>query len=315
MFSQIQSGPISRLADTRYDAGWTRFSSGMQRFVLGFCKKILLANVLGDIVDEVYASDMTLLSPSYGWLGAICFSLQLFYDFAGYSDMAIGITQMFGYECPENFDYPYMTHSISEFWRRWHMTLGSWFRDYIYIPLGGSRVDKKWKLYRNLFVVWLLTGLWHGASWNFVVWGLLYFVFIAFEKATNLPNRLPSRLLRAIYRLFCLGIINTLWVIFRSKDLAQAVVFLKHMFFMDNGNTLKNARAWFLLKDNVVFLLCALLFCTPVIPMVERKCKEAAKKGFEIYQVCYLLILVALFLIALSYVISGSNNPFTYANF
>lgn len=163
--------------------------------------------------------DLEQTSAPLLWLGAVSYSLQLYYDFSGYSDMAVGIGQMYGISCPKNFDYPYITKSVSEFWRRWHITLGAWFRDYIYIPLGGSRVHSRARLYFNLFVVWILTGIWHGANWTFIFWGLGYFAAIAFEKTSGLPGKLKSKRSRTIYRFAVLAFINFQWVIFNSADL------------------------------------------------------------------------------------------------
>lgn len=186
-FAQITSGPICRYNEFYEDN--TNFARGGYYFVLGFVKKVLLANVLSIITVEVFGMDFSKTTPALLWLGAICYSLQLYYDFAGYSDMAVGLGEMCGISCCENFNYPYMTASVSEFWRRWHISLGSWFRDYVYIPLGGSRTKSKGRIYLNLFVVWLLTGIWHGANWTFIVWGLLYFVVISFEKIFQLPKK------------------------------------------------------------------------------------------------------------------------------
>ena len=165
------------------------FTDGLYVYTLGFIKKILIANVLGHITQEIFAINLNEATSSILWLGSICYSLQLYYDFSGYSDMAIGIGKIFGFNCKQNFNYPYMTKSISEFWRRWHISLGSWFKDYVYFPLGGSRVKSKMKLYFNLLVVWLLTGIWHGANWNFILWGFIFFIFIALEKNVQYSSK------------------------------------------------------------------------------------------------------------------------------
>ena len=206
-FAQIQSGPLTRYNDMAFpaelkgqkNAKLTLFSSGAFRFMIGFNKKVLIANVLSKITTEVFSLPFENFTVSYAWLGSICYSLQLFFDFAGYSDMAIGLSEMFGYKCTENFNFPYMTESVSKFWRRWHISLSEWFRDYIYIPLGGSRNTNKLAVYRNLFVVWILTGIWHGASWNFVFWGLGYFALISFERMTKLPERFRFKFSKIIY--------------------------------------------------------------------------------------------------------------------
>lgn len=323
IFTQISSGPLARADSILPDIlgggcrpSWNKFCDGMSRFVIGFCKKILLSNTLSDIVTWAFAANPVERTTAQAWMGAICFSLQLFYDFAGYSDMAIGLTKMFGYDCPENFIYPYATRSISEFWRRWHVTLGAWFRDYVYIPLGGSRVDQKWKLYRNLFTVWLLTGLWHGANWTFVVWGLGYFLLIAAEKATGMPERLTSRVARVAYRIASLFCINLLWVVFRAENLEAAWQYIQGMFCW-RADPIVNARAWFLIKDNAAFLICAVLFAMPLVPWIRKKCKEC--NGNRVAHVAcegiFAIASMILFCWAISYMVAGANNPFIYANF
>lgn len=318
LFTQIQSGPLSRYNDMVNV--WTQervfnpedFSEGVYRFVIGFNKKVLIANVLSGITLETFAPNAE-LSVSYAWLGAVCFSLQLFFDFAGYSDMAIGLSRMFGIGCPENFRYPYMSASVSEFWRRWHITLGAWFRDYVYIPLGGSRVKSKWRLYMNLAAVWCFTGLWHGASWNFVFWGLGYFVVIAVEKTIFLPQRLKKKSLRFAYRILVIAFVNFQWVLFRADGLRAGVRYLYSMFF-SSANTLADFRALFLLKEHWVFIAGAIFLCFPVVPWLEQQCRKKEELGF-IWNAGVFLINMGLFLVAVSYVVAGQNNPFLYANF
>ncbi len=220
-FPQVQSGPLSRYRDMQRKG--SLFSEGACQFIHGFAKKALLADSLGHIPAETFAARPDSMSTAYAWLGAVCYSLQLYYDFSGYSDMAAGISKMFGYSCPRNFQYPYLADSVAAFWRKWHMTLGAWFRDYIYLPLGGSRVSSKGLLYRNLFAVWMLTGIWHGAGWKFVFWGFVYFLCIAFEKTKGLPQTIHSRPGRALYRILTLLIVVFQWVIFRSQGLRAGI--------------------------------------------------------------------------------------------
>ena len=315
-FAQVQSGPLSRyetMEETPEKVSFDDFSEGVSRFIIGFNKKILLSNVLANITVEVFAVAPENMSVSYAWLGAICYALQLYYDFSGYSDMAIGLSGMFGYKCPENFNYPYMTSSISEFWRRWHITLGAWFRDYIYIPLGGSRVSHKWQLYVNLFMVWLLTGIWHGANWTFVFWGLGYFVLIAFEKTTKFPQRLNSKLAKFIYRVFSLGVIVVQWVIFNSTNMESAFQYLGVM-FGGAHNELAGYRTMFLLKDNCFFIIAAILCSFPIVPYLEEKLsKNAITKG--VWNLLFVVVNSVLFIWAISFVVAGQNTPFLYANF
>ena len=312
-FPQLQSGPLTRYAEMARPGAAERrelFTEGVRRFLCGFCKKVLLADVLAKIVNEAFALPAGELSCSLAWLGSVCFSLQLFFDFSGYSDMAIGLSGMFGYRCAENFRYPYATESVSRFWRRWHITLGAWFRDYVYIPLGGSR-RKTGRVLFNLFVVWVLTGFWHGAAWNFVAWGLGYFVWIALERLTGLPGRLKTGWGRGLYRVLALLLINFQWVLFRAESLTAGLGFIGRML---TPGTAGLARVLFLLKDYGVFLLAALLFSTPVVPWLEQKLESRprARKAFELAQAVCLL---ALFAWALSFVVAGQNNPFAYANF
>lgn len=319
-FGQVLSGPLSRYDDMknisntlndkseRYDL----FAEGVYRFMIGFNKKVLLSDMLSNITNEIFSAPFENFSIGYAWLGAICYSLELFFDFAGYSDMAIGITKMFGYNCPENFNFPYMAESVSKFWRRWHITLGAWFRDYIYIPAGGSRVGKV-RLALNLLLVWALTGIWHGSAWNFVFWGLGYFVVIAFEKFTGFPERIHSKIGHVLYRVGMLLFINFQWVIFRSDSLLSGLRFIKRMFVCD-ANALADTRTLFLLKDYGVFILAAVILSFPSIPWIQKKW-ESNEKVYNTVQTITMLIVALLFVWSLSFVVSGLNNPFAYANF
>ena len=314
-FPQVQAGPI-----TRY-SGLSRFDhidgkliiDGGFRFLIGFCKKILISNVLSKITVEVFAAPLESFSVSYAWIGSVCFSLQLLFDFAGYSDMAIGISQMFGYHCIENFDYPYMTESVSKFWRRWHISLSRWFRDYIYIPMGGSRTKHKWQVYFNLLVVWVLTGIWHGSSWNFVIWGLGYFAAISFERLTGLPDRFKHKWAKFIYRIFSLLFINFLWVIFNSDNIKSGLGFIKRMFVCPH-NELADLRTLFFLRNYGLFIAIAVILCFPLVPWLDKKLK-GKKAAHIIFKAVTAAIVLFAFIWALSFVIAGLNNPFAYGNF
>lgn len=314
-FPQVQSGPLSRYneLERHSEINMQLFSDGVFRFLIGFCKKVLIANVLSKITVEVFATPFEDFSMLYAWVGSICYSLQLLFDFAGYSDMAIGVTEMFGYRCLENFNYPYMTESVTKFWRRWHISLGQWFRDYIYIPMGGSRCKGKYRVYFNLFVVWVLTGIWHGADWNYVAWGLGYFLVIAFERFTSLPDRIKSKPAKAVYRIFCLLFINFQWVLFNSKDLMSGLRYIKTM-IVYRSNELADYRALFLLKDYWIFILAAIILCFPIVPWMDKKLKSS-KMIHTLFEVTIVVIVVAAFIWAVSFVVSGLNNPFAYANF
>lgn len=317
-FPQLQCGPLSRydalrLSD-RFEAGrFAFFSGGVRRFLVGFCKKVLLADVLFNLVEEVFSAPFSSFSCSYAWLGSLCYSLQLYYDFSGYSDMAIGLTRMFGYDCCENFDYPYLTDSVSHFWRRWHISLSQWFRDYVYIPMGGSRSESRSRVYFNLLTVWLLTGLWHGANWTFLFWGLGYFVLISFERLTGLPGRLKRGWARAAWRVGSLLFINLQWIVFRSPSLSFAFSYIRRL-FRCAANPLADSRVLFLLREYRVFLIGALLLCFPLGERLRRLCAKDRRTQYA-FEIVSALVIALLFLWALSYVFAGQNNPFAYANF
>lgn len=312
-FPQIQSGPIGRIShfadvSDQLKFNGELFSRGVHRFIIGYSKKILLSNILVLVTDEIFGMDYTQLSGSLAWLGSVCYSLQLLFDFSSYSDMAIGLGNMFGYECPENFDYPYMTKSFSEFWRRWHISLGSWFRDYIYIPLGGSRVSKQRVIF-NLFVVWLLTGIWHGATWGYIFWGLAYFVLVAFEKQFNVPGRIKTKLAAGVYRIVILLTVNFLWVVFRIGGLRAGLQYWGCMFFAVQ-NPVADLRALTLLKENAFILVVSVILCTPLLSWIYEKI------GKRIWLEVFITVVeVFVFVVAISMVVAGQNNPFLYANF
>ncbi len=319
-FPQIQSGPLARYSDMQADgeaprAGFLKtegYSEGCYRFITGFNKKILLANTLSNITSETFAVGAR-MSTAYAWLGAVCYSLQLYFDFSGYSDMAIGVGMMLGYRCPENFRYPYMTESVSRFWRRWHITLGAWFRDYVYIPLGGSRAKKRSRCYLNLLAVWALTGLWHGASWNFLFWGLGYFLAIWFERVTGWPEKFRSKAGKCLYRAGVLLFINFQWVIFRAEGLREGLRYIRNMLLFA-ADPLADARAMFLLGDYLAFILAAVIFCFPVVPWLE-KCLARRKATAAAWEMAVVLVNGFLLVWAVSFVVAGRNDPFVYANF
>ncbi len=306
-FPQLIAGPIVRyqtIADQIKNRKETLgdFTDGVCRFVVGLGKKVLLANTLAIVADNAFAAEN--LSVAFAWIGAVAYAFQIFYDFSGYSDMALGLGKMFGFHFLENFNYPYISKSVSEFWRRWHISLGSWFRDYVYFPLGGSRVDTKIRLAFNLFVVWLLTGVWHGANWTFILWGLMYFVLIALEKLTGFDKKIGA--FGHVYTLFfvVLG-----WVLFRANDISHANDYIKSMFGLSQ-NALYDSTAVFNLTDNRYFFLAALLFAFPVAPWLKAKLKNNI-----LANVAYPILMVAVFAVAVSYIVKGSYNPFIYFNF
>ena len=319
MFPQLIAGPIVRYVTVMEQIRERRtelddFFKGLFRFVIGFNKKILLANVLAEVADAAFTTEN--LSVSMAWLGAVCYSLQIYYDFGGYSDMAIGLGHMLGFSFLENFNYPYISRTISEFWRRWHISLGSWFRDYVYFPLGGSRVNSRWKLVRNLLVVWCLTGIWHGANWTFIIWGVLYGAFIIFEKLTDIPNRIKNWAspIREGYRFCVLLVLITGWTIFRSDSLSEATKYLGTMF----GNVetvLLDDQFSFYFREYIVYFLCGVFCATPILKGMTRVRQNMGIKMADTCLVLFLLLQLILFLISLSCLVMNSHNPFIYFNF
>ena len=319
-FPQLIAGPIVRYETVSEQImgrqeTWDDFASGVCRFIAGLSKKVLLANNFALIADQSFAfSAADRCSVAFAWLGAISYTLQIYFDFSGYSDMAIGLGKMFGFHFPENFNYPYTSRSVSEFWRRWHISLGTWFRDYVYFPLGGSRTRTKGRLVWNLFVVWILTGIWHGANWTFIAWGLMYFVLIAAEKTTGFEKRrIPSALCR-IYTLFfvILG-----WVFFRANSIADGVRFAGHMFGIGSiGLTDVNFAVY--LRENLWYLVFGILFSMPIAQKfsVWMRQKEDDPVGkTAALSVLYSAVLMAGLLLSLAYLIKGAYNPFIYFNF
>lgn len=312
LFPQLIAGPIVRYETIANQINHrkeniTDFSEGCVRFIIGLSKKVLLSNNFAIVADKAFSLPNNQLSTAFAWLGAISYSFQILFDFSGYSDMAIGLGKMFGFHFDENFNYPYISASISEFWRRWHISLGSWFRDYVYFPLGGSRVDSKWKLIRNLFIVWVLTGVWHGANWTFVAWGFLYFLLITIEKLTRFERTSGLRIIRHIYTVFfvCLG-----WVLFRSIDLSQACTYLGSMFGIGGRYTDSLARFYFL--DNLIFIIFAIICSMPLLPYLKKRFH------YQDLKISYILtpfFYIVLFFVSLTYIIKGAYNPFIYFNF
>lgn len=318
LFPQLIAGPIVRyttieeqIRDRRVT--WQGFSQGMLRFLYGFNKKMLLANLLSKAADAAFAAGSP--SVAMAWLGAVCYALQIFFDFSGYSEMAIGLGQMMGFHFLENFNYPYISKTVTEFWRRWHISLGSWFRDYIYFPLGGSRVKSRGRLVFNLFVVWLATGIWHGASWNFILWGLMYGVLITVEKLLALPKRLSKGGPAAwLYQGVTLLAVLLGWVLFRAADVPAALLYLRSMFGAA-GNPLVDNQFLMYLGENAVLLAAGLLCSTPIWKWLKGK---LSGRGRGLASVCGALgcaAQFALFLASFSYLAMNAHNPFIYFNF
>ncbi|MDK2562911.1 MBOAT family O-acyltransferase [Romboutsia sedimentorum] len=318
LFPQLVAGPIVRYQTVdeqinKRTHSCEKFAEGVNRFVCGLAKKVILSNQLGLIADGVFSTNIASLSISEAWLGMICYSLQIYFDFGGYSDMAIGLGKIFGFDFLENFNYPYISQSVSEFWRRWHISLGSWFRDYVYIPLGGSRVSK-FKLYRNLLVVWFLTGFWHGASWNFIIWGLYFGIFIALEKAflETLLYKGP-KFLRHAYLLLIVGLG---WVFFRASNIQQAIDFIKVMFGF-GANSLVNTTFSTYIIDYYYIIFAALILSTPIVKASKSFLYKLNKNIINnklSYMIHGLLLSTYMFVVVIM-LCSSSYNPFLYFRF
>lgn len=313
LFPQLIAGPIVQYKtvaeelDNRKNERLT-FSSGVKTFTVGLAKKVLIANSVGLIWDKVIAFDGIQISVLASWLGAIAFSLQIYFDFAGYSDMAIGLGRMFGFEFNINFDYPYISQSVTEFWRRWHISLGTWFREYLYIPLGGNRVSKP-KFYRNIFIVWFCTGFWHGAGWNFIIWGLYFGLLLVLEKSFLLKvlGRLP-RFFRHFYLLFTVVVS---WVFFAVEDVSACLNYLGNMFFL-NGIPLFDDRSIYLLYTNALILTVGIVCSTPIFKCIFSSLE---KKRPILYEWCCLVGCLFVWFSSTASLVSNSYNPFLYFRF
>lgn len=311
-FPQLIAGPIVRYATIAKEIKYRKetlddFTSGVTRFITGFLKKVLLANTMAIVADHAFDSKGG-LSVAFAWLGVFAYAFQIYFDFSGYSDMAIGLGKMFGFHFLENFNYPYISKSISEFWRRWHISLGTWFRDYVYFPLGGSRVKSKSRLVFNLFVVWFLTGVWHGANRTFILWGLMYFVLITAEKLTGFENRFKKfGWLKYVYTM---TFVLFGWVLFRSSNLQAAGEYFRAMFGLAGNPLVDGAFQLHFMQYFVFFVSCA-VFSTPVAVLMREKIGNRNRTWDMFYVVC----ISVLMLVAISYIIKGSYNPFIYFNF
>ena len=312
MFPQLIAGPIVRYAEIapQLDSRQTTLedvSSGACRFVIGLSKKVLLANVLYGLVTAFQQSrDLSVL---YFWLYAVSFALQLYFDFSGYSDMAIGLGRIFGFRFSENFNYPYISASITEFWRRWHISLGSWFRDYVYIPLGGNRVSKaKWL--RNILVVWMLTGLWHGASWNFVLWGLGFAVLLVAEKLVCGRLLQRTHVLKHVYTLL---LVTLSFVLFNADSVSKAVSQLGAMFGA-GGLPLVSTEGVYYLKSYAGTFLFAAIGATPLVSNAISRFGKT-RFGAQALTVLQPLVMLALLAACTAFLVDGSFNPFLYFRF
>lgn len=321
-FPQLIAGPIVRYTTiaeqiSSRNENITDFSDGVCRFTQGLGKKILLANSLALVADKAFELNMLNdLTVSFAWLGIVAYTLQIYYDFSGYSDMAIGLGKMFGFHFLENFNYPYISKSVAEFWRRWHISLGSWFRDYVYIPLGGSQLEKLLVI-RNLFVVWFFTGIWHGASINFVIWGLMYFVLLCFEKYILIEIEKFIPIHSAIKHIWTLLWVMFGWVIFRAENISLAIAYLKAMLGL-SGNVLYTPLTVLYVNENMIILLLGIVFATPIIQIIRNRILNfigESRLGRTIINIISVGIYSCVFVSCISYLAKGTYNPFIYFNF
>jgi len=309
-FPQLVAGPIVRYNDIIQQIRSRKetislFNSGIERFIIGLFKKVIVANACGLLIDTILKNDIEMLSTSAAWLGIIAYAFQIYFDFSGYSDMAIGLGRMFGFEILENFNFPYISKNIREFWRRWHISLSTWFRDYVYIPLGGNKSSVN-KTYRNLLIVFLLTGFWHGATWSFVFWGVFHGLFIIIERLgfSKILDKMPSIVSWA----YTFLIVLVGWVFFRIEDFFQALDYIKVMFGLsENGGI---SALSFLNFENISILILAAIMSVPIFGRMKRKSKvNNATLFFKN------IGLILLFLFAVMAINFGSYNPFIYFKF
>ena len=313
LFPQLIAGPIVRYVDIEKqlenrNTTFNKFSAGVRRFILGLSKKVLLANNLAQLNEIFLQTDEK--SIIFYWMYAISTTLYIYLDFSGYSDMAIGLGRMFGFEFLENFNYPYISKSITEFWRRWHISLSTWFRDYVYISLGGNRVSKI-KLYRNIFIVWMLTGLWHGAAWNFVIWGLYFGIILVIEKTFLLKKleKLPS----FISRIYVLILVMISFVIFNANNMGQAIQQIGGLIGISEKTIFTNTTIYYL-KSYSLIILISIIISTPIIKNIIIKLKEN-KKIEKIINTLEPIVLSVLLIICTGYLVDNSFNPFLYFRF
>jgi len=317
MFHQLIAGPIVRYRDIAEDIEnrketWDKIQMGIRRFSIGLAKKVLLANIAGDLAKAFLEGNLNRLSVAGAWTGILLYAFQIYFDFSGYSDMAIGLGKMFGFTYKENFNYPYISKSFTEFWRRWHISLSSFFRDYLYIPLGGNRRNHL----RNLFIVWFLTGLWHGASWNFVLWGLFNFVFILLEKV--FLGKLLEKPPAILSRLYFIAFVLVGWTFFYFTDTTRLFAYLGAMFGLTGGSFI-DLNATLTLQNNIVFIVICIIACVPAGKFIAEALKKLFGEGSKLIiglksyvkPLLYLLV----FITTLIFMVSQTYNPFLYFRF
>lgn len=313
LFPQLVAGPIVRYQTVEKELddrvhSFNNFAYGIRRFSIGLAKKVLIANALGELCTKAFVLNET--TVIFYWIFGISYMLQLYFDFSAYSDMAIGLGRIFGFNFPENFNYPYISKSITEFWRRWHISLGTWFKDYVYIPLGGNR-DGKYKQIRNILIVWLLTGIWHGANWTFLIWGLLFGIILIIEKI--FLNKFMEKLPSFIKRIYVLFIVMILFIIFNAENMSVALTNIKGLFGM-NGEVFINDYTLHYFKSYLPLLIIAFFGATPFIKILIDKLRKN-KYANNIINILEPILIVIILVVVTSYLIDNSYNPFLYFRF
>ncbi len=315
MFPQLIAGPIVRYTDIRKNLNERKhsaelFAAGAERFIIGLAKKAILANTMGALADQIMGSNVHYLSAPVAWLGAIAYTLQIYFDFSGYSDMAIGLGKIFGFRFPENFNYPYIAKSVREFWQRWHISLSSWFRDYLYIPMGGNR---KGNVYFNLFVVFLATGLWHGAAWGFVLWGLWHGFFMIAErviakhlvKTEDKENAVLTVIKAGLGHVYTMLVVIVGWVLFKLVDVSATWEYLKVMFGITQNEFVSYSLFYYLDRRTIFLLGCAIMASIPWKRLKDNVAVMIIRR----------IVLLVLLVLCFMFIITGTYNPFIYFRF
>lgn len=311
LFPQLVAGPIIKYKDINNQINFRKesiefFSYGINRFVVGLSKKVIISDILGAMADNIFNLSTTGIDMTTAWIGAICYTFQIYFDFSGYSDMAIGLGYLFGFQFPENFNYPYISKSITEFWRRWHISLSTWFREYLYIPLGGNR---KGNVYLNLFIVFLVTGLWHGASWSFIVWGLWHGFFMIIERL--IKNKMWYKKIPSFIKLVSTMLIVIVgWVLFRASSLKAALEYLSIMFGLIKFKDMTFTYQYFINKKFIFWVIIAIIGSTPIISKVSHRYKNN-----KLFQLISMIIISILFIVSMIFIINSTYSPFIYFQF
>lgn len=318
LFPQLIAGPIVRYETVanqinERNENLEEFSYGVERFILGLGKKVIIANSVGLIADEIFSMQISNLSTILAWIGILAYTAQIYFDFSGYSDMAIGLGHMFGFKFLENFNYPYVSKSITEFWRRWHISLSTWFRDYVYIPLGGNRVNQI-RFLMNILIVWMLTGLWHGAAWNFIIWGLYYACLLIIEKI--FLGEYIKKIWKPFQHLYTMFFIVIGWLIFRTENIIYAKEYLSTMMGLSGEGLLNNQGIYYLVEFKYEFII-SIIASMPIYPLIKVKVEKIETPWMKNLILSYIkpFFLISLFLLSIMYLVNSTFNPFIYFRF